>query len=80
MAQINVVVTKTTIVMTEVEENDKKIVVTQKRMLRHNNELKAYISIAMKENYVTTIKAAELEIFVSTEKFYVAIENGREVR
>ena len=49
-------------------------------MLRHNNELKAYVSVATKANYVATIKAAELEISVATEKFYVAKENGREVR
>ena len=49
-------------------------------MLRHNNELKADISVAIEENYVATIKAAESEISIATEKFYVAIENGREVR
>ena len=67
---MNVVVTKTTIVMTEVGKNDKKIVATQKRTLRHNNELKADISIM-------TIKAAELEISITTEKFYVVTENVR---
>ena len=46
-------------------------------MLQHNNELKADISIMTKENYVVTIKAAESEIFITTEKFSVAIENGR---
>ena len=49
-------------------------------MLRHNNELKADISIVTKENYVAKIKAVELEIFVTTEKFYVVTKNGREVR
>ena len=77
---MNVVTTKTTIVATEVEKNDKKIVATQKQMLRHNNELKADISVATKKNYVATIKAAESEISVATEKFYVATENGREMR
>ena len=54
-----------TIDTTKIEKND-KIVATQKRMLRHNNELKADISVA-------TIKAIESEISVVTE-------NGREVR
>ena len=49
-------------------------------MLRHNNELKADISVVTKENYVATIKVAESKIFVAIEKFYVVIENGREVR
>ena len=62
---MNVVMTKTTIVVIEVEKNGKKIVATQKQMLRHNNELKADISIA-------TIKAAESKISVATK-------NGREV-
>ena len=31
--EVNVVVTKATVVATEVEKNDKKIVTTQKRML-----------------------------------------------
>ena len=53
---------------------------THKWMLRHNNELKVDISVETKENYVTIIKAAELEISVATKKFYVAIETGREVR
>ena len=44
--EVNVVVTKTTIITTEVEKNDKKIIATQKRMLRHNNQLKAEISVA----------------------------------
>ena len=56
---MNVAVTKTTIVAIEVEKNDKKIVATQKQMLRHNNELKADISVA-------TIKATESKIFVAT--------------
>ena len=76
-AEVNFVVTKTTIVTTEVEKNDKKIVATQKRMLRHNNELKASISFTTKENYVVTIKVIESEIFVTTKKFYVATENGK---
>ena len=49
-------------------------------MLRYNNELKVDISITTKENYVATIKAAESEISVTAEKFYIATENGREVR
>ena len=57
--EVNVVATKTTIVTTESEENDKKIATIQKLMLRHNNELKADISVLTKENYVVTIKAAE---------------------
>ena len=52
---VNIVATKTTIVATESEENDKKIVATQKWMLRLNIELKVYISIVTKENYVMTI-------------------------
>ena len=63
---MNVVVTKTTIVAIESEKNDKKIVATQKRMLRHNNELKADISITTKENYVVTIKVVESEISFAT--------------
>ena len=55
--EVNVVVTKTTIVATKVKKNDKKIVTIQKKMLRHNNELKADISITTKENNVQTIKA-----------------------
>ena len=35
---MNVVITNTSIVAIESEENDKKIVATQKRMLQHNNE------------------------------------------
>ena len=77
---MNVVVTKTTIVVAEVKKNEKKIVETQKRMLRHNNELKVDISVTTKENYVAIIKAAESEISIATEKFYVMTENGREVR
>ena len=77
---MNVVVIKMAVFVTEVEKNDKKIVATQKRMLRHNNELKENISVATNENYIATIKAAELKISVATEKFYVATENGREVR
>ena len=50
---------------------------TQKQMLRHNNELKANISILTKENYVMIIKVLESEISVETENFSVAIENGR---
>ena len=77
MVEVNVVMTKMIIIVTESEENDKKIVVTQKWMLRHNNEFKANISVMTKENYVVTIKAAELEISVATEKFSIATENGR---
>ena len=77
---MNVVTTKMTIIAIEFENNDKKIAVTQKRMLRHNNELKADIYVMTKENYVTTNKATESEISITTEKFYVATENGREVR
>ena len=42
--------------MTEVEKNYKKHVATHKLMLQHNKELKAEISVAAKEDYVTTIK------------------------
>ena len=63
---MNVVVTKTTIVAIESEKNDKNIVATQKRMLRHNNELKADICITTKENYVVTIKVVESEISFAT--------------
>ena len=69
---MNVVVTKTTIVVKKSEENDKKNIATYKLMLQHYNELKEDISIATKENYVTKIKVAELEISIMTEKFYVA--------
>ena len=68
--KVNVVAIKATIVATKSEENDKNIVATQKRMLQHNIELKANITIA-------TIKAAVLEISIATEKFYVATENRR---
>ena len=51
-----------------------------KRMLRHNNELKADIFIATKEDYVMIINAAVSEISVAIEKFFVAIENRKEVR
>ena len=74
---MNVVMTKTTIVVTESEENERKIVATQKRKLRHNNELKEDIFVVTKENYVVTIKAAKSEISVATKNFYVATENGR---
>ena len=67
--EVNVVVTKTTIVATESDEHEKKIVVTQKWMLRHNNELKEDISIVTKENYVVTIKVAKSEIFVRDREF-----------
>ena len=46
-------------------------------MLRHNNELKAYISVMTKKNYVVTIKAVESDISVAIEKFSVMTENGR---
>ena len=49
-------------------------------MLRHNNELKVDIFVETKENYVAIIKAAELEISIATEKFYVSTKTGREVR
>ena len=75
VTKTTIVATKTTIVATESEENDKKIVATHKRMLRHNNELKADISIVTKENYVVTIKVAESKIFVAIEKFFVTTEN-----
>ena len=58
VVEVNVVATKTIIAATESEENDKKIIAKQKRMLQHNNELKADISVVTKENYVVTIKAA----------------------
>ena len=75
--EVNVVPTKTTIVKTKSEENDKKIVVIQKRTLRHNNELKEDISVMTKENYFVTIKATESEISVAIENFFAATENGR---
>ena len=43
-------------------------------MLRHNNELKAAISVVTKENYVVTIKVVESEIYVATENISVATE------
>ena len=73
--QENFITTETNIVATEVEKNDKKIVTTRKWMLRHNNELKADISVATKENYVMTIKVIESKISITTEKFYVVKEN-----
>ena len=77
MVEVNVVVTKTIIVATESEENDKKIFVTRRQMLRHYNELKADIFVVTKENYVVIIKAAESKISVTIEKFSVMTENGR---
>ena len=74
---MNVVMIKMTIVTTKVEKNDKKIVTTQKQMLQHNNELKADISVVIKENYVATIKGIESDISVVTEKFYVTKEIRR---
>ena len=53
---------------------------TQKLMLQHIKELKVDISVARKEYYVATIKAAESEISIAIKKFYVATEDGREVR
>ena len=53
---MNVVATKTTIIATESEENDKNIIATQKLMLRQNKELKAEIFVTTKEDYVATIK------------------------
>ena len=47
--EVNFFMIKTTIITTEVKKNDKKIVATQKRMLRHNNDLKADISVMTKE-------------------------------
>ena len=79
-AEVNVVVTKTTIVTIGSKENDKNIVTTQKWMLRHNNEPKVDIFVVTKENYVARIKAAKSEIFVAIEKFFVMTENRREVR
>ena len=61
--------TKTTIVVTESEENDKKIVATQKQMLRHKNELKANIYIVTNENYVVTIKAVVKDLCHGREFF-----------
>ena len=58
---MNVVTTKTTIVVTESEENDKKIFATQKLMLRHNEELKAKI-------YVATIKKLLSKRFLLRQK------------
>ena len=46
-------------------------------MLQNNNEHTADISVVIKEKIFVTIKAAELEIFVTTEKFFVATKNGR---
>ena len=40
----------------------------------------AEIFVVTKENYVATIKIAEYEISVVTEKFSVMTKNGREVR
>ena len=56
---MNVVAIKTTFIAIECEETDKKIGSTQNWMLRHNNELKADISVLTKENYVMTIKVVE---------------------
>ena len=50
--EVNSVATKTFIVAIKVEKNYKKNVVTQKLMLRHNEELKVEI-------FVATIKAVE---------------------
>ena len=74
---MNVVAIKTTIVETKSEENDKNIVATHKRMLRHNTELKADISVMTKENYIVAIKVVESEISIATENFSVTTENGR---
>ena len=49
-------------------------------MLRHNKELKAETSVAIKRDYVATIKVVEQEISVVIEKFYVTSENGRNMR
>ena len=57
--EVNSVVTKTTTIAIEVKKNYKKNVTTQKLMLRHSKELKAEVSVATKEDYVTTIKVIE---------------------
>ena len=57
--EVNSIATKTSIVTTKVEKNYKKNVATHKIMLRHNEELKAKISITTKENYVTTENGRE---------------------
>ena len=49
-------------------------------MLQHNKENKVEISVATKEDYVATIKITEQEISFTTEKFYVATKNGRDMR
>ena len=51
--EVNSIVTKTAIVVTEVMKNYEKL------MLRHSKENKAEISVATKEDYVATIKIAE---------------------
>ena len=51
--EVNSITTKTVTVATEVEKNHKKL------KLQHNKENKEEISIASKEDYVTTIKFAE---------------------
>ena len=71
--------TKTTIFVTESEENDKMIVATQKRMLRHNNEQGRHLCHD-KGSYVMIIKAAESENSFTAKKFYVVIKNRREER
>ena len=57
--EVNFVVTKTSIVSKKKEKNYKKNVAMHKIMSRHNEELKAEISIATKENYVATKNGRE---------------------
>ena len=68
------VATKMASVMIEVENNYKKL------MLQHNKENKVEISVMAKEDYVMIIKIVEGEISIAKEKFYVATENGRDMR
>ena len=53
VVKVNFVATKMATFTTEVEKNYKKL------MLRHSKENKAEISVATKEDYVTTIKVVE---------------------
>ena len=59
--EVNSFATKTSIVETKDEKNYKKNVGTQKLMSRHNEELKAEISVATKENYVATENGREVK-------------------
>ena len=56
---MNSISIKTATVLTEVEKNYKKNVVTQKLMLRHSKELKAEVFVMTKEDYVVTINVVE---------------------